>query len=225
MCMVKKPKVKEPKEKDPAIIRNPLLDGLLGNIAAIRNGRNMFRIDLLNPLTIPGGPGAGGGGGGGFGGGSGGGGGGGSSGGGGGGSDGADFIPLCVTDDTLILMADGTEKPAAALTVGDMVATYDEETLTLGSYPVEAVLFASDDVYALPGFPDATARHRFALPLWLARRLPPRLRWFRAGWLGLPLGEKRIAKITISGAHTYLARRPAGGTKWRLSHNVKARGT
>lgn len=39
--------------KDPAIIRNPLLDGLLGNVSGLRNGRNSLRIDLLSPLAIP----------------------------------------------------------------------------------------------------------------------------------------------------------------------------
>lgn len=73
MCAVKKPSIPKPEEeKDLPILRNPILDGLLGNIAALRNGRNAFRIDLLNPLTIPvgGGPGGGGVGGGGSGGGS-----------------------------------------------------------------------------------------------------------------------------------------------------------
>lgn len=36
-------------------MRNPILDGLLGNIAAQRAGTSAFRIDLANPLTIPGG--------------------------------------------------------------------------------------------------------------------------------------------------------------------------
>jgi len=53
MCSVKTPKVKEEKEKKLPVIRNPILDGMLGNIAAIRNGRNALRIDLLNPLAIP----------------------------------------------------------------------------------------------------------------------------------------------------------------------------
>lgn len=85
MCLVKKPKIKSSEEdqKDPAVIRNPFLDGLLGNIAALRGGRNSLRIPLIDPLKIPIGGGVGGGVGGG---GSGGGGGGSSSGGSGGGS-------------------------------------------------------------------------------------------------------------------------------------------
>lgn len=88
MCAVKKPKIKDEKPKELPILRNPLLDGMLGNIAALRNGRNAFRINLANPLAIPvgGGPTIGGGFGGGFGGG--GGSGGGSSSGGGGSSSG-----------------------------------------------------------------------------------------------------------------------------------------
>jgi hypothetical protein len=53
VCAVKKPKVKSEKPKELPILRNPILDGMLGNIAAIRNGRNAFRINLINPLTIP----------------------------------------------------------------------------------------------------------------------------------------------------------------------------
>lgn len=89
MCIVKTPKIPDPAtngatDKPLPILRNPILDGMLGNIAALRAGTSGFRIDLLNPLTIPGGPRGGGfGGGNGYGGGSGGGGssGGGSSGG------------------------------------------------------------------------------------------------------------------------------------------------
>lgn len=62
MCVVKKPKIKtDPaqEQKDPPVIRNPILDGMLGNIAALRGGRNALRIDLLNPLNIPAGGGTG----------------------------------------------------------------------------------------------------------------------------------------------------------------------
>lgn len=61
MCVAKKPHVStDPNDnKDPPILRNPILDGMLGNIAALRGGRNALRIDLLNPLAIPVGGGAG----------------------------------------------------------------------------------------------------------------------------------------------------------------------
>jgi hypothetical protein len=75
MCVAKTPHIdsSDPKgQKDPPILRNPILDGMLGNIAALRGGRNALRIDLLNPLAIPVGGGVGGGFGGGGGGGSGG---------------------------------------------------------------------------------------------------------------------------------------------------------
>ena len=67
MCAVKTPKIKQPKDSEQKplpVIRNPLLDGILGNIASLRNGRNSLRINLLNPLAIPVGGGVGGGGGG-----------------------------------------------------------------------------------------------------------------------------------------------------------------
>lgn len=66
MCVVKTPKIPTPsasqQDKPPPIIRNPILDGLLGNIAAVRQGTSAFRINLVNPLTIPTGGGLGGGG-------------------------------------------------------------------------------------------------------------------------------------------------------------------
>lgn len=63
MCVVKKPKIPTSPDdnKDLPILRNPFLDGMLGNIAALRNGRNSLRIPL-NPLGIPVGGGVGGGG-------------------------------------------------------------------------------------------------------------------------------------------------------------------
>jgi hypothetical protein len=64
MCVAKKPHIDESnstKDRNPPILRNPILDGLLGNIAALRGGRNALRIDLLNPLAIPVGGGVGGG--------------------------------------------------------------------------------------------------------------------------------------------------------------------
>lgn len=93
MCLVKKPSIQQSdptaQNKPLPIIRNPILDGLLGNIASTRAGTSAFRIDLVNPLTIPaGGAGAGLGGGGASGGSGAGGGSSGSSGGGGGGRSG-----------------------------------------------------------------------------------------------------------------------------------------
>ncbi len=61
MCIAKKPqisKASQDKDKSLPILRNRYLDGLLGNIAALRNGTSAFRIDLANPLAIPVGAGA-----------------------------------------------------------------------------------------------------------------------------------------------------------------------
>lgn len=56
MCLVSKPKIPVSSATDTTqnipIIRNPLLDGLVSNE---EQGNNPFRIDLINPLTIPGG--------------------------------------------------------------------------------------------------------------------------------------------------------------------------
>lgn len=64
MCVASKPQIPQDPNtnKPPPILRNPILDGMLGNIAALRNGRNALRINLLNPLAIPVGGGVGGGG-------------------------------------------------------------------------------------------------------------------------------------------------------------------
>jgi hypothetical protein len=62
VCVAKKPQISQAaqdKDKSLPILRNPYLDGLLGNIAALRNGTSAFRIDLANPLAIPVGTGAG----------------------------------------------------------------------------------------------------------------------------------------------------------------------
>ena len=45
MCVAKTPKVKEQKPKDPAIIRNPYLDGLDPISKALRVGRSSLRIE------------------------------------------------------------------------------------------------------------------------------------------------------------------------------------
>lgn len=60
MCVVHTPKInQDPNDNKPLpILRNQMLDGMLGNIAALRDGRNSLRIPL-NPLGIPVGGGAG----------------------------------------------------------------------------------------------------------------------------------------------------------------------
>lgn len=58
MCVVSKPEIPAPtaaekEKKKLPILRNPILDGMLGDVAALRAGTQAFRIDLLNPLMIP----------------------------------------------------------------------------------------------------------------------------------------------------------------------------
>lgn len=114
----------------------------------------------------------------------------------------------CVLDDTLILMGDGTERPARDLVVGDVVYTRHEKTMVLGRYPVEAISFAEEDILSvvletgpLFGTPD----HRV---------------WTPEGWqtlrelCGVPAGRGRVAKITVKDAHTYIS-------NGALSHNIK----
>ncbi|MEG3086187.1 Hint domain-containing protein [Sphingomonas sp. PB4P5] len=129
--------------------------------------------------------------------------GGGGSGGGGGGGGGG----YCVTTDTLILMADCTERPAGDLVVGDMLRTQHETTLEWGDYPISAIEFVEDDVLVADiGVRQmrATADHR----IWLTG-------WVRMEALGVPTGRAIVAKITVADAHTYVS----NGV---LSHNVKA---
>jgi hypothetical protein len=120
----------------------------------------------------------------------------------------------CVACDTPILMGDGTEKLAGELQAGDVVYTRHELTGEWMRAEVLQVELVPDTVYRLRGFPDATKRHRFGYDLF-------GIRWFRAGWFGRKARETTVAKISVHGAHTYMARSPAPGSKWRLSHNLK----
>lgn len=224
MCVVKKPSIPPPSQADQQkplpILRNPILDGMLGNIASLRSGTSAFRIDLANPLTIGAGPG-------GFGGSGSGGGSGGSSGGssgsysGGSTSGSTDYAPKCVTYDSYILMADGSEKRAIDLQVGDVLWTRHEDTGELGSYRLSDLSFAVSEIVSRKGYPDASPAHRFAVPDWLFNLVPARLRWFRARLFGRRAGLSSVAKLTVDEAHTYYARHPAPGSPWRLSHNIK----
>jgi hypothetical protein len=114
----------------------------------------------------------------------------------------------CVADDTPILLADGTEIAAGALEVGTLLRTRHEATLAWGEYPVAAISFHDEDVFACT-FGDvtirATAMHRFLIDR----------RWVCAQELGTPAGTARVAKITVAEAHTYIS---AGV----ISHNIKS---
>lgn len=120
----------------------------------------------------------------------------------------------CVTVSSWIMLANGLQKQAWDLQVGDWVWTRHEITGVWGAHRVSAVEFAFDDVYAIPGFPTATWRHRFGL------KLLGKMRWWRAGWLGRRDGNTLVAKITVEGAHTYMARHPKS-KRFRLCHNIK----
>lgn len=120
----------------------------------------------------------------------------------------------CVSCETPILLADGTEKLAGTLVAGDVVYTRHELTGEWGNYEVTNVELVPDTVYRLRGFPDATKRHRFGYELF-------GIRWFRAGTFGRKARDTIVAKITVMEAHTYMARSPEPGSKWRLCHNIK----
>lgn len=127
----------------------------------------------------------------------------------GGGAGGGGYIGRCVIDSALILMADedragpGIQKPASLLRPGDWVWTQHEITMAWGAYPVTAISFSRDPVFAANGYPKATPRHRF----W-------RDRWVMMEEIGVAAGEARVAKITVDDAHTYVS----DGV---LSHNYK----
>lgn len=123
---------------------------------------------------------------------------------------------LCVACDTPILISpDGDYKLAGELVEGDVVYTRHEITGEWMHATVEKIELAVDTVYRLRGHPDATARHRFGYKLF------GKVRWYRAGWFGRKARETTVAKISVMGARTYMARSPKPGSKWRLSHNIK----
>ena len=114
----------------------------------------------------------------------------------------------CVSVDTPILLADGSEIAAGELRVGDALHTQHERTMEWGLWPVMAISFSDEDVFACT-FGEtvirATGDHRFMISN----------RWVCANTIGEPAGRARVAKITVAEAHTYVS---AGV----LSHNVKA---
>lgn len=115
---------------------------------------------------------------------------------------------FCVADHMMILMADGSERPARDLVAGDLVEALHDRTWRRGPYPVEAISFVEADVVAYD-FPSgrlvATPGHR----VWV------RGDWRRMDDLGAkPVGRATVAKITVESAHTYIA----SGV---ISHNIK----
>jgi hypothetical protein len=124
---------------------------------------------------------------------------------GGGGGDGGGGY--CVTTDTCVLLADGTTRAAGDLAVGDMVWTQHETTFAWGSYPIEAIEFVEDDVFAADigeRRTRATAGHLMLI----------NGAWLRMDAIGTPADRAMVAKITVTDAHTYVA----NGV---LHHNIK----
>lgn len=117
----------------------------------------------------------------------------------------------CVADDTPILLADGNAVPAGSIEPGMVLRTPHERTMAWGDWPVVAVSFSDEPVFAceLDGIDGpvtirATGDHRFLIDG----------RWVRAKTIGTPDGTARVAKITVAEAHTYVS---AGV----ISHNAK----
>lgn len=125
--------------------------------------------------------------------------------GGGGGGGGYPGGGYCVSDDTLILLADGREIEARFLKVGFLLRTRHAGTMEWGVYPVEAIDQAWRPVFAAT-IGDvtirATAEHRFLVDG----------RWVRADSIGEPSGYAWVSRITVAEAHTYV-------TAGVLSHN------
>jgi hypothetical protein len=114
---------------------------------------------------------------------------------------------LCVHDETMILLADGTETQARFLTIGTMLRTQHEHSMAWGDYPVTAISTAWEPVMvATIGDVQirATANHRF----WIDGE------WVTMASIGEPDGKAWVSKITVADAHTYVS---AGV----LSHNIK----
>ena len=120
----------------------------------------------------------------------------------------------CVTEDTPVLMADGTTKRAGDLIVGDQLLTRHEERLTAigggwGVYPVEATeTVDTDDVWqaTIAGRAlMATGDHRVWTGDWVHMRDLPG---------ATQVGSGRVVKLTVTSAHTYVSNDV-------LSHNLK----
>jgi hypothetical protein len=119
----------------------------------------------------------------------------------------------CVTTDTPILMADGTEKPAGDIVTGDRILTRHELRLNevgggWGVFPVEAVVIAdSEDVWQA----DVGGRQLRAT----GDHLVYTGAWVKMRDIGTQIaGSHRIVKATVADAHTYVS----NGV---LSHNIK----
>lgn len=115
---------------------------------------------------------------------------------------------FCVAADTMILMADGSERVALALNEGDRVLTRHEVAMEWGTYRVAAIEVVEDDVVA--AIIDgrrlvATPGHR----VWTSAS-----GWHEMRAIGTPAGRALVVRIMVEHAHTYVS----NGV---LSHNIK----
>ncbi|WP_025290871.1 hypothetical protein [Sphingomonas sanxanigenens] len=115
---------------------------------------------------------------------------------------------FCVAADTMILMADGSERVALALNAGDRVMTRHEVAMEWGVYPVAAVEVVEAEVMAAA----IAGRRLVATPghrVWTPAR-----GWHEMRTIGTPAGRALVVKIMVEHAHTYVS----NGV---LSHNIK----
>ena len=115
---------------------------------------------------------------------------------------------FCVAADTMILMADGSERVALALNEGDQVMTRHEVAMEWGRYRVAAVEPVEEDVVAAV----IDGRRLVATPghrVWT-----PAKGWHEMRTIGTPAGRALVVKIMVEHAHTYVS----NGV---LSHNIK----
>ena len=154
--------------------------------------------------------------------------GGGGDGGGGGGGDGGSGN--CVSPETLILLADGTSKPAGELAIGYMLRSMHEDTLEYGNYPISAISTIEQPRFEVT-FNDGhkmivSVSHKFFTDKqeWIALNEleegskvhlhsedKPK---FKSIMIKKEIGIGNVIKMTVQDAHTYIS-------EGVLSHNKK----
>lgn len=119
----------------------------------------------------------------------------------------------CVTTDALVLMADGSTKPAGQIVVGDLIRTRHEAQLAApgggwGVYPIEAVAIVPDQPLYSAVIAGRTLRGTADHQVYVTGG------WTRLADLGSAAGTGDVVKMTVTGAHTYVSNAV-------LSHNLK----
>jgi hypothetical protein len=129
--------------------------------------------------------------------------------------------PYCVSDDTLILMANkdrtgpGIEKAAQHIRIGEYVWTRHGRTRAWGAFRVLASETRWQPVLAHEDLPRATAAHLFDhRPL----QSPETADWVRMDKIGAEDGSAYVWLGTIEDANTYVSRNPCF-SRAVLSHN------